>query len=274
MHPFTVRVPASSANLGAGFDTLGLALSLHLDLRIGHGDLLAHWTTDEHHLAIRTFRAAGGSGPAAARARFAGGRGLGFSGAARVAGVFAACIEHGVPVGEARAEAARQASELEHHGDNATASAWGGLVAVAGDRAVRVPIALTPAVVVWIPEAETPTKTSRALLPDTVPFADAVCNVSRAATFVAAMAAGDTDALRAATEDRLHQERRLDRAPASRAALRALEDGGAWCAWLSGSGPSVAALCAPSDAPALAGSLPAGGRGVVCSIDEEGVRLR
>ncbi|HEY3833390.1 MAG TPA: homoserine kinase [Acidimicrobiia bacterium] len=271
-------MPASSANLGAGFDTLGLALSLYLDLRVGDAvpeddDAGPAWTADEHHLAIRTFRAAGGDGPVAARAQFAGGRGLGFSGAARVAGVFAAATQRGVPIGEARAVAAERASELESHGDNASASALGGLVAVAGTRAVRVPVCVANAVVVWIPDAETSTKASRSLLPETVSFADAVFNVSRAALFVAAMAAGDIDALRVATQDRLHQQHRLERAPESGQALRTLESAGAWCAWLSGSGPTVAALCAPGDAAQLVAALPPGGRGIVCSIDDEGVRI-
>src|SRR4051812_2491621 len=245
MRAFEVRVPASSANLGAGFDTLGLALSLYLDLRVGDDDPGSGWTTDEHHLAIRTFRAAGGVGPVAARAQFAGGRGLGFSGAARVVGVFAACVQRGDDVEVARDDARRRASDLESHGDNASASALGGLVAVASSRAVRVPFGVTPSAVVWIPDAETSTKASRSQLPDSVPFADAVFNIGRTALFTAAIAAGDVGALRVATEDRLHQDRRLDRSPQSRAALHAFQAAGAWCAWLSGSGPTVAALCAP-----------------------------
>ncbi len=273
MKQFEVRVPGSSANLGAGFDTLGLALTQYLELRVGDHAAATGWTVDEHHLAIRTFRAAGGEGPITARAQFAGGRGLGFSGAARVAGVFAAAIQQGASVDDARRTAERRASELESHGDNAAASARGGLVAVSGGRSVRVPIAVSPAVVLWIPDDETSTKASRTMLPDSVPFADAVFNVSRAATFVAAMASGDVTALRLATEDRLHQERRLDRAPASRTALHTFVAHGAWCAWLSGSGPAVAALCAPDDSHALARALPSGGRTVICSIDHEGVVL-
>jgi homoserine kinase len=187
--------------------------------------------------------------------------------------VFAAATQDGASLDDARAIAVRRASELETHGDNASASALGGLVAVAGTHAVRVPVCVPNAVVLWVPDAETSTKTSRALLPDTVAFGDAVFNVGRAALFVAAMAAGDVDALRTATEDRLHQQRRLDRAPASRAALRALEDGGAWCAWLSGSGPTVAALCPSDAASTLVAALPSGGRGIMCSIDDEGVRV-
>ena len=83
---------------------------------------------------------------------------------------------------------------------------------------------------------------ARRLLPEQVPFDDAVFNVGRTALLVAALAAGDVDALRAATEDRLHQDRRLARVPDSRVAMEAALGAGAWGAWLSGSGPSVAAF--------------------------------
>ncbi len=282
MTEFGVRAPASSANVGPGFDALGLALGLYLDIHVGatapvdanRGGDGPLWDHDEHHLAIRTFRAAGGTGPVAARAEFAGGRGLGFSGAARVAGVFGACVQQGADVQEARATAHREASRLESHGDNASASAFGGLAAVAGDTVVSVPINMVPAVVVWVPQAETSTKTSRTLLPEAVSFVDAVFNVGRVATLVGAFASGNTIALRAAAQDRLHQDLRLDRTPTSRVALDAMLSAGAWCAWLSGSGPSVAALCAPDDAAAIVNVLPSDGRGVVCDIDHEGVRLQ
>jgi homoserine kinase len=187
--------------------------------------------------------------------------------------VFAACVQRGVTIGAARDEARDRASELEGHADNAAASALGGLVSVAGDVAVRVPIALDASVVLWIPDGETSTRTSRTQLPDHVPFADAVFNIGRAATLVAALASGDAPALRVATQDRMHQERRFDRVPSSRAALDAMIAAGAWGAWLSGSGPTVAGLCEPGDAPAIAAALPSGGRGIISAIDRAGVRL-
>jgi homoserine kinase len=246
MRPFEVRVPASSANLGPGFDALGLALDYWLSLDVGLGP------TDEHHLAVRSFRAAGGTGDVGVRANFPGGRGLGFSGAARLAGVLGARVQQGAASSRDLLEAARlDASAMEGHADNVSASAFGGLVAVAGTHAVPVPMALDAGVVVWTPNEETSTKASRALLPESVPFTDAVFNVGRTALLVAAFAAGDVDALREATQDRLHQDRRLESVPRSRAALHALVDAGAWCAWLSGSGPSVAALCAPDDAESI-----------------------
>lgn len=270
MSPFTVRAPASSANLGPGFDALGVALAVHLELTVGAGP------TDESHLAVRAFRAAGGTGEARAAARFPGGRGLGFSGAARVAGALAAAHQAGATGRTARATAWRTACELEGHGDNVGASLLGGVVAVAGERAVRVPLAqgLDPRVIVWIPDRETSTKVSRGLLPDRVPLADAAFSVGRAALLVAALAAGDVEALRTATEDRLHQDVRLARVPESRAALVALLDAGAWCAWLSGSGPAVAGLGAAADARRIAAALPPGGaRAEVLEIDLDGARV-
>lgn len=269
--PFTVSVPGSSANLGPGFDALGLALDLRLELTIGPGP------TDERHLAVRSFRAAGGRGGATVRAQFPGGRGLGFSGAARVAGVMAAAIERGADEGAARAEALARATEMEGHADNVGASLLGGAVVAAADQIVPVPIAasLDPAVVLWIPDGETSTRASRTALPDAVPFTDAAFNIGRVALLVAALGAGDSGALRAATEDRLHQDARFAKVPRSRVALDALLATDAWCAWLSGSGPSVAALCARDASATVAAALPVGGaRAIVVGIDQRGAIVR
>ena len=101
------------------------------------------------------------------------------------------------------------ASELEGHADNVAASLFGGIVATADGRAVRVPLAFDPAIVVWIPSFTTSTDESRTKLGSDVRLDDAVFNIGRVALLVAALAAGDTDALRSATQDRLHQDRRL-----------------------------------------------------------------
>lgn len=250
----TVRVPASTANLGAGFDALGLALgrSLSVDFTAGDSELGGGLGTDalatdgaapESHPAVRAFVAAGGEGSIRVQCDFPPGRGLGFSGAARVAGVVAAAAQRG-RWRERRRELLALAIELEGHADNAAASMYGGLVAVAGETVVQVPSAIDPQVIVWIPGRETSTRASRTGLAASVPFDDAVFNVGRAAVFVAAWSAGDVDALRVATEDRLHQGVRLAHEPASAAALRAAVDAGAHGAWLSGSGPSIAALAA------------------------------
>jgi homoserine kinase len=266
----TIRVPASSANLGPGFDALGLALTAYLDLTL-EGDP----PSDESHLAVRTFRRAGGVGPVSVRSQMPGGRGLGFSAAARVAGLLAASVQRGKPIVRVRASVLREATELEGHADNAAAAVHGGLVAVAGGVFVRVPLAVEVAIVMWIPDRETSTKSSRSQLSTTVPFEDAVFNVGRTALMVAALAAGDVAALRVASEDRLHQNVRLGGGPDAHHAMRAAVEAGAWCAYLSGSGPSVAALCAPGpSAQAIAAKLSATGRTMILGIDHEGARLQ
>jgi homoserine kinase len=267
---FTVRAPASSANLGPGFDALGLALTAHLDLTVG-GDS----PTDEAHLAVRTFRRAGGVGPVSVRCDVPGGRGLGFSAAARVAGLLGAAVQRGEGIVRVQSSVLREATELEGHADNAAASLHGGLVAVAGGTFARVPLAVDVAVVVWIPDRETSTKTSRGQLSPTVSLDDAVFNIGHTALMVAALAAGDVGALKVASEDRLHQNVRLARVPDSHHAMRVAVEAGAWCSYLSGSGPSVAALAAPGrSADAVSAALAKTGRTMVLGIDHEGARLR
>jgi homoserine kinase len=264
---FRVRVPASSANLGPAFDAMALALGAHLEVATD-GD-----AAPETHPAVRAFRHAGGRGPVSVHASFPGGRGLGYSGAARVAGVLAAFAQQGRPVWEVRDEVLRVATELEGHADNVAASLVGGVVAVSGGRVVRVPVARDVAVVVWVPDRETPTSSARRLLPDQVSLDDAVFNIGRTALLVAALAAGEIDVLRTATEDRLHQDRRLSRARDSRGAIEAAVRAGAWCAWLSGSGPSVAALADPARAAEIAAALPPTGRARVLALDDEGATV-
>lgn len=263
-------MPASSANLGPGFDALGLALTTYLDFTLD-GDPPA----DESHLAVRTFRRAGGVGPVAVRCQVPGGRGLGFSAAARVAGLLGAAAQRGKPIVRVQSTVLREATELEGHADNAAASLHGGLVAVAGGTFSRVPLAVEIAVVVWIPDRETSTKTSRGQLGTTVSFDDAVFNVGHTALLVAALAAGDVGALRVASEDRLHQDVRLARVPDSHHALRTALEAGAWCAYLSGSGPSIAALSAPGRrAETVAAALESTGRTLILGVDHEGARLQ
>ncbi|MEJ7800253.1 MAG: hypothetical protein WKF60_07025 [Ilumatobacter sp.] len=274
---WSIRVPASSANLGPGFDVLGMALTLHAEIGCGDAPEGAH-AADDHHPATIAFRRAGGSGPLWIRSPIPMGRGLGFSGAVRVGGASAAFVQidgHGaLDDPESRREILRISADLEHHADNAAASLHGGIVAVADDTVTSVPLAFDPAVVVWIPAvATTSTDRSRTSLSDTVARADAVFNLSRVAMFVAACASGDAAALRQATEDRLHQAERLGAVPASAAALGAGLAAGAWAAWLSGSGPTVAMLCEPSRADELAAALPGAGQTKVLRIDHEGATV-
>jgi homoserine kinase len=269
-----VRVPASSANLGPGFDCLGMALSLHLELRVE--PFAGEGPTEEGHPAVKAFRRLGGEGPVYVRSPIPAGRGLGFSGAARVAGLVAAHLQRegsGLDLAAVAPEVLAHASELEGHADNAAASLYGGVVVAAAGRAARVPLALDPAVVVWVPPFSTSTDESRTTLATTVALRDAVFNIGRTALLVTALATGDTGLLAVATDDRLHQDVRFERAPASRAALDAGLRSGAWCGWLSGSGPAIALLCSSRQAEEIAAALPGEGHTKMLRIDHEGATL-
>ncbi|MDT5336078.1 MAG: homoserine kinase [Mycobacterium sp.] len=270
-----VRVPASSANLGPGFDTLGMALSLHVEAGVIEGEVPARaQRIDQFHPAGIAFRRAGGEGDLWVCSPIPVGRGLGFSGSVRIAGIVAAHAQRYGSDPDLMADRAPTmlalAAELEGHADNAAASLFGGIVATADGRAVRIPLAFDPAVVVWIPSFTTSTDESRTKMGRDVPLGDAVFNIGRTALLVAALAAGDTSALRSATQDRLHQDRRLASAEPSKLAMRLALEAGAWCCWLSGSGPTVAAMCPYDDADELAARMPADGHTKVLRIDHEG----
>lgn len=277
MTDWAIRVPGSSANLGAGFDVLGMALGVHAEVGCGPAPEGTH-PVDEHHPATVAFRRLDGDGPLWSRTSIPMGRGLGYSGAVRVGGAVAALVQRHGP--EAlddpthRSSALDVAAELEGHADNAAASLEGGIVIAAAGTVTRVPMAFDPAVVVWIPDGTTTsTDKSRTTLADTVARDDAVFNLGRVAMFVAACAHGDAERLRAATDDRLHQPVRLEAVPGSAAAMDAGLAAGAWAAWLSGSGPTVAMFCEAGRADELAGALPADGHAKVLRIDHEGATL-
>lgn len=273
-----VRAPGSSANLGPGFDALGIAVGIHAEVGLLDDPMPeGARPADEHHPATRAFRLGGGSGGIWCASRLPMGRGLGYSGAVRIAGLVAALVQRHGP--DALAEPGHRqvvldlATGLEGHADNVAASLLGGVVATAGGHAVRIPLGLEPALVVWVPSITTSTDESRSRLAAEVPFADAVFNVGRVSLLVAALAAGRADVLGTATEDRLHQPVRFRGVPASAAAARAAVEAGAWCSWLSGSGPTVAALCAPDRAAAVVAALPGDGAAREVPIDAHGATV-
>ncbi|MCB0967134.1 MAG: homoserine kinase [Ilumatobacter sp.] len=271
----SVRVPASSANLGAGFDVLGLALTLHAEVGLGEPPTGAHRAEPTHPAAV-AFTRAGGTGDLWVRSPIPMGRGMGFSGAVRVGGCAVAAVQRdgaeALDDPTVLADVCAIATALEGHADNVAPSVYGGIVVCAGDHVQPVPLAVDPAIVVWVPDGvTTSTDRSRASLPPEVTRTDAVFNLGRVATFVAACASGDVAALRLATEDRLHQPTRLAEVPETAAALDAALDLGAWAAWLSGSGPTMAAMCDPADAARIASGLPATGHTKLLAIDRGGV---
>ena len=277
-----VRVPGSSANLGPGFDGLGMALSLYAELGVvGIDDMPERGkVADEHHPATIAFRDAGGNGNVWVRSEIPMGRGLGFSGAVRVGGAMLGVLRsHEATVLDASMTQAviDVTARLEGHADNVAASLLGGVIATNGHRAVKVPLddqlVGQLSVVVWIPDFTTSTSESRAKMPQSVSFVDAVFNITHTALLVAALAAGDIDALGEAMNDRLHQDLRLAKADPSREAMGAMVDAGAVSAWLSGSGPTVACFVRSGDADRVAAALPSNGRARVVSIDHRGAHV-
>jgi homoserine kinase len=273
-----VRVPASSANLGPGFDVLGMALDLPADVGTGDPPPGAR-AADEHHPAMIAFRDLGGTGALWVRTSIPMSRGLGYSGAVRVGGAAVAAIQRADDRDAADVvrgtDVLEVAARLEGHGDNALASQRGGVTVYDHERPVELRLAFDPepVVVAWSPiDVTASTARSRAALPATVDRADATFNVARVAMLVAAFERGDVDLLRGAMDDRLHQAARLGALPGSADALAAGVEAGAWAGWLSGSGPTVAFLCAPADASRLAGALPPGGQVRTVRIDKLGVR--
>lgn len=273
-----VRVPGSSANLGPGFDVLGLAVGRHAEVTTADTESDSRFRpADEHHPADIAYRLAGGSGRLWIWTDLPMGRGLGYSGAVRVAGAVAGLLERtGAEAidDSIRSEAVAISARLEGHADNVAASAYGGMVVAAGDRVVPVPLGIDATLVVWIPSFTTSTDAARRALPQQVELSDAVFNLGRTALLVAAVATGRVDVLREATRDRLHQEHRLAAAEPSRRAITTALDAGAWAAWLSGSGPTVAALVDPALADRVVAAMPPDGAAQRLAIDQLGATLR
>lgn len=288
----TVRVPATSANLGAGFDCLGLALDLFASITVTFSDCEQAPADDVGEKMVLTavrhaYQRLNRPAPAGVRAHYNVaiplGRGLGASAVARVAGVLAANEVEGHPLSEDDCLAV--ASDLEGHGDNACPAMFGGLqvcVPVAGGRYLRAsfPCPAGLQLAILIPDHSMATKDARKVLPETYSRADAVHNVGRAALFVAAMAAGRLDLLDEATQDRIHQQQRAALFPPLFDVFRAAKAAGAHAAWLSGAGSSVAAICPEEPARAVGAAMletltAAGmtGRALVTRIAKEGAAV-
>lgn len=252
-----VRVPASSANLGPGFDALGLALDLHLECRFRPAPVLSIHATgtdaegipgDETNLiwqtALAVARDIGEPIPPIelhVDNRIPLGKGLGSSAAALTAGVVIAdrLLELHWKPWRILDEAAR----IEGHPDNVAACVLGSVVVSAIDsggvaRAVRLDFPAKYRVAVVVPDFILPTSQARAVLPETYSRADAVFNLQRSALLMAALATGSTAAFPAALEDRLHQPYRAPLVPGLEQILRLRAPGLLGCA-LSGAGPSI-----------------------------------
>lgn len=260
MHSYaSVRVPATTANLGPGFDCLGLALDLWNTVRLElgtrgvqvSGEGAESLSRGEDNLVCRAaaalFREVGDASPDVAvvcRNDVPLGRGLGSSAAAVVGGLAAANALCGEPL--STRDLLRLAVAMEGHPDNVTPALLGGCqVSVTdGDDVVTsaVPTPEGLRAVLFVPERPMPTAQARALLPARVSRDDAVFNIGRTALLVNALATGDLDGLRVATQDRLHQPYRSALFPSMRLIIQAALDAGALGAFLSGAGSTVLAL--------------------------------
>jgi homoserine kinase len=236
-----VRVPASSANLGPGFDSFACALALHMELEVVETGRFAVVTDlqiarDHRNLAVRGFARLHPPDDFEFRIRsdipLSGG--LGTSAAAYVAGLMAA--DH---LFELDADLLEHASLLEGHPDNVAAALRGGFVVCSGHKVARFdPPAGLEAVLV-VPHEPVRTKQARAALPETVPLHDAACNVGYGALLILGLIQGDWDMVSAGLKDRLHQPYRASLYPRSAELVKKAPALGALGATISGAGPTV-----------------------------------
>jgi homoserine kinase len=289
--PVTVEVPATSANLGPGFDCLGLALDLHDTLTgevVGSGleiDIEGEGANslprDASHLVVRSMAAAfaaAGMGMPGLRVRCENAipqaRGLGSSSAAIVGGLaLARALLDGGEALLPDATLLPLANHLEGHPDNVAPAIFGGFV-ISGQSdedvwADQAPIAPEVSAVVLVPPRGVSTEAARGLLPAQVSHADAAANAARAALLVAALGHAPQRLLRA-TEDFLHQEYRAPAMPDSLALVHALRADG-YAAVVSGAGPTVLVLTVGEPAEILA-RCPSGWASYALGVDHAGVR--
>ncbi|MFN8518989.1 MAG: homoserine kinase [Chloroflexota bacterium] len=275
----TVDTPATTANLGAGFDALAMALDLSNEMTVevidgpagglelevvGEGaGILEPTGTDRFTTGLRLGLAELGVDPATLAFRVSMrnhvplSRGLGSSASATVAGLVAAGALVGVPIDPHRMLVL--ACQAEGHPDNAAAAVHGGFVVVSHVDGERTAVRLEPpadlVAALYIPDRPLSTAAMRAALPDTVPFRDAVHNVGAAATIVAAFATGRLDLLRGAMEDRLHESYRARAVyPELPGVIAAARDAGALGAAMSGAGSSVIAFADDAERAAEVGA--------------------
>ena len=292
--PVEVTVPATAANLGPGYDALGVALGLR-DRLVGRvtdgvtvvevsGEGAADVPRDEAHLVVRAMLLAFdqmGQRPPGIRLSCENAiphaRGLGSSAAAVAGGI---ALARGLVAGGTLLldddAAFRLAAALEGHPDNVAPAWYGGFVVSGlGDDGGfwAVPASLDPRVsaVAFVPPTRVATAEARRLLPASVPHADAAANAGRAALLVAALA-GRPEHLHLATHDLLHQQYRRPAMPASLELVEALRARGL-AAVVSGAGPTVLALCADGEVEALLATTPDGWQGRHLALDPKGVRV-
>ena len=296
--PFSVEVPATSANLGPGFDALGMAVDMVNTVRVEPSD---RWelsargegaerlpTAGDRNLMYRSLmtgaRRWGLSLPPArlhSTNAIPLSRGLGSSSTAIIAGLLIAARLG--QVAPPRDELLHLASELEGHPDNVTPAYLGGVQACAlvDGKVVhaRVPLRTPLSLAVFVPDQPMPTREARRVIPKRVDLHDAVYNISRACLLVAALASGELEALRAGTQDMLHQPPRMRLFPAMPVLFHAAYEAGAKGVFLSGAGSSILAFVDGNAQPVAEAMARAAarddvhGRPMVAAVREDGAKI-
>jgi homoserine kinase len=294
----TVTIPATTANLGPGFDCLGLALGLYNEVSMAEADAGITITidgegknqlpTDDGNLVMQAAESVfekTGKRPRGLSIHLNNGipigSGLGSSAAATVGGVLAA--DALIDSRLASSELLRLAVELEHHPDNVAPALMGGLTLTIQEKGEfkveRIDIPPMRVVIV-LPDFELATAEARAALPKQVPLKDAIFNVGRLGLLIRAFEAGNYETLSLAMQDRLHQPYRLPLIPGMKSAFDAARDAGARAIALSGAGPSIAAF-APDNHQAVAKSIKEAfankgldSRAWILPVDNRGSQLR
>ena len=252
-----VRVPASSANLGPGFDVLAAALALHLELEVVETGSFAVISLldvplDRSNLVVRAFKALhpadGFEFRISSKIPLSGG--LGSSSAAIVAGLMAA--DH---LFELDAHIGTLAVELEGHADNIAAALHGGFVVCDGPRVHRFEAPMGLEAVLVVPSEPVRTEQARAALPASVPIGDAAFNVAHAAMLILGLRGGDWDLIAGGLADRLHQPYRAHLYPRSAELLEQAAALGALGATISGAGPTVLVWCHYEQTAAVVAAL-------------------
>ena len=244
-----VRVPASSANLGPGYDAMAAAMAMHLELEVEEAGEFSFDTgglevsTGRDNLIVRAFESLRPADGIAFRLRseIPLTRGLGSSSAAIVAGLYAA--DHLYELALTKEAMLARATEIEGHPDNVAAAIYGGFVVCGYEDGSPTAARFDPPEglegIVVIPPDEVSTERAREAIPAEVPLGDAVANVSAAAMLVLGLRSADLDLLSRGLHDRFHQDRRRELYPRSMEIVDSARELGALGATISGAGPTV-----------------------------------
>src|SRR5690625_3455479 len=274
--PLTIRVPATSANLGPGYDCLGLAVNLWLEVRVEEAEQYSftyegegHLPDNRHNLTnygfTAAFRALGLTPPEVAfhvKNPIPLARGLGSSSAALVAGAVAADVLSGGRLG---ADGVFQlCARAEGHPDNVAPAVYGGFTVSAQENGAYLTRSL-PLPDDWhflfaVPDLALTTVAARKVVPEQFSLEDVITTASHAALWPLAVATADTELLEVASRDVLHQPYRESLLPGFREAVAAARSAGAWSVFLSGAGPTIRPVCSADALPAVKEALAPYGR--------------